>query len=141
MIRNRIGRVAAVRLGAVAGLAGIAVLHAAWANGSSFPARDRQTLADGIAGRESMPGAAPCLAVAGLLAGAAAAVGGLPLRRRRGAVAAASAALLARGAVGLSVGMPTPTASVRFRRLDRALYSPACLALGAAALTGLRKRW
>jgi Protein of unknown function (DUF3995) len=138
---SRIGRITALRAVAVAGLGGVAVLHAAWARGSSFPARDRSSLADRVAGRETMPGALPCLAVAGALTAAAAVVGGAPVRRRRAAVAATSAALLARGAVGLAAGMPTPSESPRFRRLDRALYSPACLVLGAAALTGLRKRW
>ena len=138
---SRIGRITALRAAAVVGLGGVAALHAAWARGSSFPARNRSELADRVAGRETMPGALPCLAVAGMLTAAAAVVAGAPVQRRRAAVAAASAALLARGAIGLSVGLPTSTASPRFRRLDRALYSPACLVLGAAALTGLRKRW
>ena len=135
------GKLRMIRAAAVIGLAGASAVHAAWAKGSSFPAADEGKLADAVIGRTSMPSALACTAVATLLGSAAALVAGAPAPRgkRRLGVATVSAALLSRGALGLTG--KTPVASERFRSLDRRLYGPVCLALGAASLTGLRKRW
>src|SRR3712207_7046093 len=48
---------------------GLAILHVAWATGSSWPAKDRDALADLMAGRAggSVPPPTACLTVATLL--------------------------------------------------------------------------
>src|SRR4051794_41679132 len=100
-IRGPVERSAAVTLFA------LAALHAVWATGSSWPAKDRAALAELMAGRAggSVPPPAACLTVATLLASAAALVSGRPRRLpalRRAATRAAAAVLALRGACGLA---------------------------------------
>jgi hypothetical protein len=135
----------AERVGA-ATLLGIAAVHALWALGSSWPAEDRDELAEVMAGRAggSVPSPAACLVVATLLASASALVGGrprcLPCLRRTGTICV-SVVLGVRGACGMAgrTDLVSPgSTSPRFRRLDRRYYSPLCLALAAAAASSAR---
>jgi hypothetical protein len=126
---------------AAATLAGLAGLHALWASGSSWPARDRAELADLMAGRAGgpVPPPAACLTVALLLAAASGVVAGRPRRvpvLQRAAAGGVAAVLAVRGTCGLvgRTDLVSPgSVSPRFRRLDRRVYSPLCLALAAAA--------
>jgi hypothetical protein len=122
---------------ASAGLLVIAVMHAAWGAGSAWPFADRESLADAVIGRREVPPPAACLAVSGALVAAAALVAGLPRRRpglRRLGAGAVAAVLAGRRAIGLAgrTRLVSPgSTSARFVRLDRQVYSPACLALAA----------
>lgn len=128
---------------AAAGLVGLAALHAAWGAGASFPAPDREELADLIAGTEAVPPARQCLAVAGLLATAAslvASIGPWPPAVRRAGVVGVVGVLGARGIAGLTgrTDLLVPwTPSARFVGLDRRYYGPLCLALAVGASTSL----
>jgi len=120
-------------------LAAIAGLHFAWARGSSFPFADRDALADSVVGAEAVPSPGACLTIASLLTIATALVAGAPIgppRLRRLGVATVAGVLTVRGVAGfagrtdvLSPGSTSP----KFRRLDRALYSPLCIALAVGA--------
>ena len=131
---------------AAAALLGLAGLHAVWASGSSWPAEDRDALADLMAGRAegSAPSPAACLTVATLLAGASALVAGRPERLpwlRRSGSAVVSLVLGVRGACGMAgrTDLVSPgSTSPRFRRLDRRYYSPLCLLLAAGAASSAR---
>lgn len=127
-------------------LLGIGGLHASWAFGSSWPADDRDELADLMAGRVggSVPSPAACLVVAALLASASALVAGRPHsspRLRRTGTIGVAAVLGLRGACGMAgrtdIVSPGST-SPRFRRLDRRFYSPLCLFLSAVAASSAR---
>ena len=126
-------------------LVAIAGLHALWAAGSSWPAEDRDELADLMAARAggSVPSPAACLVVATLLASASALVAGRPRRlprlRRTGTVGVA-VVLGVRGACGMAgrTDLVSPgSSSPRFRRLDRRYYSPLCLVLAATAVSSV----
>jgi hypothetical protein len=127
---------------AAAGLAGIAGVHVAWAAGSSWPLADRAALADAVIGRRGgqVPSPAACLLVAGLLATAAALVGGEgsrgspPRRIGAGAVVGILAARAGCGLAGRTDILSPGSCSPRFRELDRRIYSPLCLALATLAL-------
>jgi hypothetical protein len=130
-------RTAVIAAGA---LAAIGALHVAWAAGASWPCADRERLAravDGV-GADRFPGAAMSLAVGGLLFTA----GGLLAAHERGrggrvarlGTAAVGATLLGRGIVGLvRPGLLPAGDAPPFARLNATVYSPLCLALGAAA--------
>ncbi len=126
-----------------AGLAILAGLHAAWGAGSSFPLRDRASLADTIAGTDDVPGPAECAAVAGLIATAAVLVADLapiPESVRRVGVLGVAFTLGLRGGTGLTgrTGLLVPwTPAARFVRLDRRYYGPLCLTLALGALASL----
>lgn len=45
----------------------VATIHANWARGSAWPARDKHTLAQAVIGHDAMPSAPACLTVATLL--------------------------------------------------------------------------
>ena len=131
---------------AAAALLGIGGLHVLWATGSSWPADDRDELADVMAGRVggSAPSPTACLLVATLLASASALVAGRPQRlprlRRTGTIGV-SLVLGVRGACGMAgrADLLSPgSTSPRFRRLDRRYYSPLCLALSATAASSAR---
>jgi Protein of unknown function (DUF3995) len=129
---------------ASAGLLVLAALHAAWGAGSAWPMADRQALADAVIGAQQVPPPAACFAVSAALASAGALVAGLPRRRpvlRRIGVAGVVAVLAGRGALGMAgrTYLVSPgSTSARFARLDRRVYSPACLALaGLSALAAL----
>jgi hypothetical protein len=132
-------------------LLGVGALHAAWGAGSSWPMDDRTDLVDAVVGArrpDALDRGVASYVVAATLGAAAAAVAGRPKRfegPRRTAVAAIAVALAARGVLGLtghtSLVSPLSTGE-RFRRLDRRIYSPACLslaALTALSLTGSRR--
>lgn len=123
--------------GVPAGLASIAVLHAAWALGWRWPGGSDRELAETVVGagaelppRVAIWAVAGALALAGGLVAAAARPGAGRLERV-GAWGVAGTLLL-RGAV-------SPVADIaggldaRYERLDLLLYSPLCLALGAGA--------
>jgi len=134
---------------AVAGLAGAAALHAVWAHGSPWPVSSWDELADTVVGRRPFPGQVPTWTVAGLLATATLITsvrsglvpfpGGRDMGLVRIGTKAVSATLLARGVAGaaasaFNVGATTPA----FRRWNLAVYSPLCLALGAATAIASR---
>ncbi len=125
-------------------LAAIAALHLGWGWGASFPFRDREELADSVAGSSVMPKRRECVAVAGLLACAAGLVGDvLPLgpTTRRVGVLGVALVLAGRGAVGVTgrTGSIVPwTPSARFNDLDKRYYGPMCLLLSSGALLSVR---
>ncbi len=129
---------AAIGLGAIAGV------HLAWAAGASWPLADRSELADAVVGRAGgdFPPPAACVAVAGALTIASSLIGGHPPvdpRLRRAGARTTVAILGVRGTLGLAgrTDILSPgSSSPRFRRLDRRIYSPLCLGLGALALPG-----
>jgi uncharacterized protein DUF3995 len=128
----------------VCSLGGIAALHAAWGAGSTFPFRTRDELNDTVIGRAATPSAGACYGVAGLLAAAAALVGGFPgrsSRLRRTGVGTVAVVLAARGALGFAgkTDLVSPgSTSEHFRNVDRRYFSPLCLALAAGATASLR---
>ena len=103
----------------VVALAAIAGLHLAWAAGSSWPAQERETLGELMAGRPdgSVPGRTACVAVAALLTSAAALVGGRPRRwpRVRRAGAAGVGAVLGLGRHAGSPGGPISSRPAAWR--------------------------
>lgn len=137
--RHRTGlvRTSAGVLGAAAvGAAGL--VHAAWAAGSTWPADSSDGLADLVVGKRPMPGAPECAAVAALLgattvATTLATVGGrgpiVGVGRRGSKVAAG--VLVVRGVGGLGAeALAIGDLAPEFRRWNRRLYSPLCIALG-----------
>ena len=108
-----------------------------------FPFADHDALADSVVGAEAVPSPGACVAVASLLTVATALVAGAPIgprRLRRLGVATVAGVLTVRGVAGFSgrTDLLSPgSTSARFRRLDRAFYSPLCLALAAGAASTL----
>ena len=125
-------------------LGSLAVLHLLWGRGSSFPFSEPDDLADAVVGRSTVPPPAACFAVAGALTIAAALVVDqprLPDSIQRVGVTGVAAVLAARAALGFTgrTDLASPgSTSVRFRRLDRRVYSPLCLALAAGAFSSRR---
>jgi hypothetical protein len=126
-------------------LAATGGLHVAWARGSSFPFSTRAELADAVVGTSRVPEPPACYAVAGALLTAAALVEGAPRPtshiRRIGLVGVAGILAL-RGVLGLAghTDLVAPgSSSVRFRRLDRRVYAPFCLALSTGAWAAFRR--
>jgi hypothetical protein len=115
------------------------VLHVAWGFGSSFPFRDRSTLADVVVGNDSVPGRRESLAVAGLLgiaAGLVAAVLPVPRSLRRVGVTGVAAVLATRAGFGFAgaTGRLVPGSdSPRFVATDRRVFAPLCAVLAAGA--------
>jgi hypothetical protein len=136
-----VGSARAAALATATALAAIAAIHVAWGVGSSFPFRDRETLADVVVGNDVVPGAAESFAVAALLGAAAALVGDaapLPRPLRTAGVLSVAGVLATRAAFGFtgSTAKLVPGSdSPRFRSADRRLFSPLCtaLAIGSAA--------
>jgi hypothetical protein len=128
---------------AAVALLGLAGVHVAWGRGASFPFATLDELHDAVIGRPVQPSPASCYAVAGLLATAAAATAGAPTRGsrlRKLTVVGAATVLATRAGFGLSGrtdALVPGSASPRFRRLDRRVYSPLCLALAAGAAMSL----
>ena len=129
----------------------LALLHAYWGFGGTWPGTDARSLARTVAGHKGttkMPSAAACLAVAVALLVAAvwplllsAEIGaGLPdwLAPLGGLVLAAVFA--GRGILGYLPGWRRRTPELPFARLDRLVCSPLCLALGAGFLALLFDR-
>lgn len=125
-------------------LLGVGVLHAAWGRGSTFPFSDRDRLNDTVIGRAATPSPAACYSVAGLLAAASALVAGLPTPRsriRRLGVCTVAIALGSRAALGFSgkTDVVSPgSISAKFKRMDKRVFSPLCLALAVGAAGSLR---
>jgi hypothetical protein len=132
-------------------LLGIAILHAAWAMGSEFPATDEKALSrmvTGFKGQDEMPPRTASAMVAVALAGASfwcLALSGLaPIHLPSWLVVLGGIALAlvfgARGIAGYTAWWQELTPEQPFRRLDIRLYSPLCLLIGAAfilLLTGM----
>jgi hypothetical protein len=124
---------------AAVSLGSLSALHVLWSTGSSWPARDRETLAEAIGGFSRVPGTGACLMVATLLGTAATCVVGIPgypARITRLGSAIASFVLFARGSVGLAGRMPHAKRSRTFAELDRRVYSPVCLVIATLTLAG-----
>jgi hypothetical protein len=125
-------------------LAAIAGLHVAWGRGSPFPFSDRDQLADAVVGTRRVPSPSACYAVAGALGAAAGLVQGvptLPHELRRLGLLGVAGVLGLRGVLGLAgrTDLVSPGSdSGRFRRLDRRLYAPLCVALALGVLDARR---
>ncbi len=128
-----------------AGLTGAGALHAIWASGSPWPAKNSKRLGEAVVGSsKALPSPTATWVVAGAaFTGGAIAAGGLGegravvgFRRLMGL------GLLTRAAAGgdaaLSVlGLPAP--GKRFRELDQRYYRPLFGVLGLAILLGAKK--
>ncbi len=118
-------------------LTAIAGMHAAWALGWRWPGGTDQALADHVVGRgASLPPDWLTALVAGtLLAGAAIVRDGAAGADGRTRLAAWGVAgvLLTRGAVSVPIDLAGDRDDV-YTRLDLAVYSPLCLALGAGTV-------
>lgn len=129
---------------ATAGLGATAMLHAAWATGSSWPAANQDELADLVVGRRPFPSAALTWGVVGLLttaAGITAAASTTASQRRRVRLGArgVGTVLLARGVGGLVMsGTEVVESTAVYRHNDIRIYSPLCLVLGTAAMRSVR---
>jgi len=145
---DRLGRAGAVAVPPT--LASLAGLHAAWALGWRWPGGGERELAERVLGQSErdrlggarMPPAPLTWSVAVALAAAAAIVRaagtGPRSRTLRGAAWAVSAVFLARGAVSIPsdlIGGPDDT----YQRLDLAIYSPLCLAVGAGTAAAVAR--
>jgi len=123
-----------------AALGVIGVVHVAWGLGSSFPFRDRETLADTVVGSTAVPAARESFAVAALLgiaAGLVADVLPVPRRMRRSGVVGVAGVLATRAAFGITGNTERLVAgsnSPRFVAADRRVYAPLCAALAVGAL-------
>ena len=124
-----------------AALAALGVVHVAWGLGSSFPFRDRETLADTVVGSAVVPGARDSFAVAALLGVAAGLVADvLPVPRRicrwgAGGVAGVLATRAAFGITGNTERLVAGSNSPTFVAADRRVYAPLCATLAVGALT------
>jgi hypothetical protein len=133
--------------GSAAGLAGIGLLHLAWARGSTFPYRTRTRLNDSVIGRDVTPPPVVCCAVAVTLFGAAGVVGRATtgdervVRLGSAVVAIVLGVRAGFGFAGRTDLLVPGSDSARFRRLDRRAFAPLCLALASgAAWAALRRR-
>lgn len=119
-----------------AGLAGIAAVHAAWALGWRWPGGSDQAFAERVIGTGEVPPEWATWAVAGLLATAAGMVRSTAKGRDSAVIRAGSwtvaGVLLTRGVGGLATSLAGGRQNI-YQRLDVAVYSPLCLALGAGA--------
>ncbi len=125
-------------------------LHATWAMGSTWPAKDPEDLADLVVGTQPFPSAGATWAVSALTAAAAGLVTldnhdlvKQPRLRRlvRLGATTVSGVLALRGGVGLAADVSGKgPGSDRFRYWDLRCYSPLCLALAALAGCGPRTR-
>ncbi len=123
-------------------LSAVALLHAAWAFGVLWPARDEQTLINtviGAPGMSKMPGAGLTLAVAAGIASAGvfalwgARLVALPLpdwMQPAGLLGLAIIFGLRGFSTYLALG-PLGARTQPFARLDRQFYAPLCLLIGA----------
>ncbi len=122
-------------------LGALAMLHAAWGLGSSFPFHDRGELADAVIGQTTVPSSRACFFVASLLAaGAALVLNHLPMPKwfRRWALTLMAAVLAIRSVAGFGAKtslLSKGSDSARFRRLDHQLYAPLCLLLAIGSLS------
>lgn len=123
-------------------LAGIAAVHAGWALGWRWPGGTDEAFAERVMGSGELPPEWASWAVAGLLACAAgmvrATAGGSDSTVLRAGAWTVAGVLLARGAFGMGASAASGLDSI-YARLDVAVYSPLCLALGAG--TALVAEW
>ena len=124
-------------------LAAAAAVHVAWGLQVQIPGVDGAAMTEAVAGHGDPPGPLACFAVAGALASAAALVEGLPVVPpvlvRAGRVGVALG-LGGRGLLGLTghTDLVAPgEITDRFRRWDRRVYTPLCLALAAGSVRAL----
>ena len=142
-----LARVASVTTAAL--LAGLAILHVAWARGSTWPYADKAGFVRSVIGSDNparSPGASASLSVAGLLAISAVGVAARPRATRPATILASdlitlvTAAVLALrgsgGLVGSATGLFATTAE--FRRNDLQIYSPLCIVLALGAILSRR---
>ena len=131
-------------------LAADGLLHAYWATGGVWPAKDRETLARLVLNTDRPSAFRPAVVgpLAGLLFVAASAtlmrVGRLgrlgrliPYPPRQSMVLAVAAGLLLRGAQGVWIALRGDP-STAFYRINLVAYTPACLLLFAAAFAASR---
>lgn len=133
------------RLVGWAGLTAAGALHAIWASGSPWPAKNSKRLSRAVVGNsKEMPTPRATWIVAGAaFFGGAVAAGGLGegraavgLRRLMGI------GLLARAAAGGDTALKAlglPPAGKRFRELDRRYYRPLFAVIGLAIFTSAKK--
>ncbi|CAM4213975.1 DUF3995 domain-containing protein [Deinococcus marmoris] len=137
-----------IALPVAASLMVLALLHAYWGTGGLWPGSSRDTLAAQVFGGPPgtpMPSVTACYAVAGLLilaswlvlaASGLLSAAGWPTGLIRSGAFGVAGVFVLRGGLGyalprLTSGNPT------FARLNRAIYSPLCLGLGALTLLSL----
>lgn len=123
---------------AVSGLAALSGLHAVWATGSSWPAKNAEQLAEAVVGQAiEMPATAPTAvvsagaAVASLLASGALGDGSV----QRLGVRVIGTAMLLRAALGGNVALAAlklPPSGEKFRTLDRRFYRPFAALIGVS---------
>ena len=134
-----------VRRATAAALFALAGLHVLWGRGSSFPFSDPDDLTDSVIGRSSVPSAEACFGVAAALTAAALLVADVPRLPRavqRAGVTGVAFVLASRaglGFAGKTDAVSPGSVSSRFRRLDRRVYSPLCLALATGAVVARRR--
>lgn len=136
--RMRQGTIVTARIVSVTGLAAISALHAVWASGSPWPAKNTAALAEAVVGQAiEMPSAAPTAVVAVGTAGtallAAGALGHRPVRRL--ALGGMGTVMLLRAVLGGDAALAAlrlPRSGGTFRRLDRRYYRPFAAVLGVA---------
>lgn len=118
-------------------MAAIAALHLAWAIGFWWPIRDEAALARAVVGTKDitrMPGAVPCALVA-VAVGFVASLPwtpGFPFQKLL--LTGAALVFLGRGLVAYLPFWGNLSPEEPFRRLDRQVYAPLCLAIGACYL-------
>ncbi len=115
----------------------IALLHLAWALGLWTPIRDEARLARHVIGTRGvirMPGAVPCALVAVALAFVASLPFTPELPGQRILLILAGGVFVARGLAAYMPSWRRLTPEADFARLDRRLYGPLCLLVGAALL-------
>lgn len=126
-------------------LSGAGAIHVAWGLGSTWPFPDAKALADTVVGSAQVPPPNACFAVAVALGTAAALVSGVPAsspRVRKAGQIGVACVLTARAVLGFTgrTDLAVPgSASPKFRRWDRLVYSPLCLALAAGAMHSLTR--
>lgn len=117
-----------------AGLLLLGGLHLLWALGVWWPWRDERDLVRtvvGVAGAERMPGPIPCALVAVACFVAASLPWWPPGWARQVALVLFAAAFLLRGALPWLRPWRRVAPQQPFASLDRAIYGPVCLLLGA----------
>jgi Protein of unknown function (DUF3995) len=130
-------------------LAAIAVIHALWGLGSSFPAADRDALALLAIGRRQVPPPLACFVVAAGVAAMAAlpsvVLGWVALPQPAVTLArlgcwAAAAIFAARGVAGYLPAFERIFPLEPFHTMNRVAYSPLCLAVAALFVVVARAR-
>jgi hypothetical protein len=120
-------------------LGGLAALHAAWALGWRWPGGSDRELAERVVGPGAeLPSPAMIWSVAGVLTVAAVSVRAGAQGRVRIAAWTVAAVLTARGLAAIPVALAGGLGPI-YNRLDLALYSPLCLALGLGTARMLRR--